>query len=127
MEQLTAGELAKRVGISSRTVRYNDSKGLLKPDERSSGGYRLYDKQSVFRLQQIIVLKFLGFSLDEISSALSQNEHSAYSEILEWQLNSLRNRQKQLNNAIAILAEIDSDSPENDTEQLFESMQWLSF
>lgn len=126
MKQLTAGELAKRVGITSRTVRYYDSKGLLKPDERSAVGYRLYDKKSVIRLQQIIVLKFLGLSLDEISSVLSQNEESTYSEIIERQLNSLRNRQEQLNKAIDILAEINPGTPEKDIEHLFEIMRRLN-
>ena len=126
MKQITAGELAKRVGITSRTVRYYDSKGLLKPDERSPLGYRLYDKKSVIRLQQIIVLKFLGLSLDEISSVLSQTEQSAYSEIIDQQLISLRNRQEQLSKAIDILAGVTSDTPENDIDQLFEIMRRLN-
>lgn len=45
--QYTAGELAKKLGISSRTIRFYDEKGLLIPSGYSEGGYRLFDEGSV--------------------------------------------------------------------------------
>ena len=59
----TAGEIAKISGVSSRTIRYYDSKGLLQPVNYSSSGYRYYDTSSFETLQKILMFKFLGFSL----------------------------------------------------------------
>lgn len=63
---LTAGELAKRLGISARTVRFYDEKGILCPVDYSEAGYRMYDESSVEKLQKILMLRFLGFSLEQI-------------------------------------------------------------
>lgn len=63
----TAGELAKKLGISARTVRFYDEKGILCPVAHSEAGYRIYDETSVEQLQKIIMLRFLDFQLDQIS------------------------------------------------------------
>lgn len=57
----TAGELARLTGVSLRTIRFYDQKGLLKPVTHSEAGYRYYDRDCVDRLQRILVLKYLGF------------------------------------------------------------------
>lgn len=62
----TAGGLAKRLGISARTVRFYDEKGILCPVNYSESGYRLYDESSVEKLQKILMLRFLDFSLEQI-------------------------------------------------------------
>lgn len=62
------GELARLTGVSPRTVRYYDIKGLLSPVEYSHSGYRMYDNSSVERLQRIQMLKYLGFSLEQIEA-----------------------------------------------------------
>ena len=66
----TAGELAKELGVSSRTVRFYDEKGLLPPCDYSEAGYRLYDEESMVRLQKILMLKFMDFSLDQIAEMM---------------------------------------------------------
>ena len=71
--QYTAGELAKLLGVSSRTIRFYDEKNILTPCGYSDSGYRLYDEQSVQRLQKIIMLKFMNFSLEQIAGIM-QNE-----------------------------------------------------
>lgn len=71
--QYTAGELAKLLGVSPRTIRFYDEKNLLTPCAYSGAGYRLYDEQSVQRLQKIIMLKFMNFSLEQIAGIM-QNE-----------------------------------------------------
>jgi DNA-binding transcriptional MerR regulator len=48
--QITVGELAKRCGLTIRTLHHYDSIGLLKPSLRSAAGYRLYDRANVDRL-----------------------------------------------------------------------------
>lgn len=62
----TVGELAKELGVSVRTVRFYDEKGILRPVGYSQAGYRIYDAGSVEKLQKILMLRFLDFSLEQI-------------------------------------------------------------
>jgi MerR family transcriptional regulator, thiopeptide resistance regulator len=64
------GELAKRTGVSVRTLHYYDEIGLLTPSHHSEAGYRLYTESDVVRLQQIKSLRSLGWSLDEVRECL---------------------------------------------------------
>lgn len=68
---LKIGELAKRTGLSVRTLHHYDEFGLLTPSGRTEAGYRLYSMQDVKRLQHILSLKQLGFSLKKITEVLS--------------------------------------------------------
>ncbi|OMI06945.1 MerR family transcriptional regulator, partial [Bacillus paralicheniformis] len=67
---LTIGQLAKRTGVSIRTLRYYDKIGLLIPTDYKEGGHRLYSLDELSRLQQIQSLKFIGFSLKDIADLL---------------------------------------------------------
>ncbi|MEZ5099322.1 MAG: MerR family transcriptional regulator [Thermoleophilia bacterium] len=60
------GEVAERVGLSLRTVRYYEEMGLARPSARSPGGFRLYSDRDVERLCVLKGMKPLGLSLDEI-------------------------------------------------------------
>lgn len=62
------GELAQHSGVAASTIRFYESKGLLKSD-RSSNGYRQYNSDSLRQIQLIRFSQSLGFSLDEIPSA----------------------------------------------------------
>ena len=64
------GELAKRTGLTVRTLHHYDEIGLLTPAERSDGGHRVYDEAAVQRLYRIVSLRSLGFPLDAIAQAL---------------------------------------------------------
>ena len=57
--------MAKRTGLTVRTLHHYDAIGLLKPSEHSGAGYRLYTAGDVAPLQQVLSLRQLGFSLDE--------------------------------------------------------------
>jgi DNA-binding transcriptional MerR regulator len=70
------GELAKRTGVSVRTLHYYDEIGLLTPSHHTGSGYRLYTESDVLRLQQIKSLRSLGFSLDEIRECLKSPKFS---------------------------------------------------
>ena len=63
-------EVTSIAGISVRTLHYYDEIGLLVPSARSASGYRLYDDDDLLRLQQIIVSRELGLSLEEIRKSL---------------------------------------------------------
>lgn len=69
----TTGEFAKKAGVSVRTIRYYDKQGILKPSFTSESGYRLYSDKDFARLQKILTLKYLGFSLEEIQE-ISMND-----------------------------------------------------
>lgn len=62
----TSGAFAKRAHISLRTVRYYDQQNILKPTYVAENGRRYYSDQDFVRLQQILLFKYLGFSLEEI-------------------------------------------------------------
>jgi len=64
------GELARRTGLTVRTLHHYDEIGLLSPAERSDGGHRVYDEADVQRLYRIVSLRSLGFPLDAIGQAL---------------------------------------------------------
>ncbi|TYO95797.1 DNA-binding transcriptional MerR regulator [Geothermobacter ehrlichii] len=60
------GELAKRLGITTRTIRYYEEIGLMGSTERLGGGTRTYQKEDVLRLKFILKLKELGITLREM-------------------------------------------------------------
>ncbi|WP_314174442.1 MerR family transcriptional regulator [Streptomyces winkii] len=66
-ESLTIGQLAERADVSVRTVRYWSDVGVLTPERRSEGGYRLYGADAVARLELVRTLRELGLGLEEIS------------------------------------------------------------
>lgn len=70
----TVKQVAERVGMPSRTVRYYDRIGLVRADERSEAGYRLYSEEDEGRLLFIRRAKRLGFSLEEIRGLLAAAE-----------------------------------------------------
>ncbi len=67
---MTVGEVAKKMGVTVRTLQYYDKEGLLLPSSESGGGHRLYTDKDVIKLYQILTLKHLGFSLDDIKNRL---------------------------------------------------------
>ena len=67
---MTVGEVAKKMGVTVRTLQYYDKEGLLSPSAESEGGRRLYTDKDLITLHQIISLKSLGFSLDDIKERL---------------------------------------------------------
>ena len=67
---MTVGQAAKKGGVTVRTLQYYDKEGLLSPTAVSEGGRRLYTDKDVVRLHQILSMKSLGFSLDDIKNRL---------------------------------------------------------
>src|SRR5262245_40217907 len=77
MLKLKVGELAQRTGLTVRTLHHYDEIGLLSPSQRSPSGHRMYGEREVVRLQQIVSLRQLGFSLEQISECLARPRFSA--------------------------------------------------
>ncbi|MEK4515684.1 MerR family transcriptional regulator [Paenibacillus sp. FSL H8-0122] len=70
------GELAKTANISKRTLYHYEQIELLQPAHISENGYRYYDNQAILRLQKILLLKSIGYTLEKIKGLL-ENKHSA--------------------------------------------------
>ncbi|UPU01227.1 MerR family transcriptional regulator [Bradyrhizobium barranii subsp. apii] len=66
------GELAEATGVTVRTLHHYEHTGLLAASERTDGGHRMYDRESVQRVHQIRALRELGFSLFEIGKAMER-------------------------------------------------------
>ena len=68
---LRVGQIAEKTGKTTRAIRFYEQKGLLEPQGRSSGGYRLYGDAALVRIHWIDQLQNMGFSLGEIRDFLS--------------------------------------------------------
>jgi DNA-binding transcriptional MerR regulator len=84
-QELNVGEVARRTGLTVRTLHHYDELGLVSPSARSSGGHRLYTQPDLARLQAVTSLKQLGFSLAEISTLL-EGRSDVLGPILELHL-----------------------------------------
>ena len=72
---LQIGEVAERIGVTQRTLRFYEEKGLLKPPSRMEGGFRLYSEDDVRRVEQIKQMqKLLGLPLAEIKEMVEAEE-----------------------------------------------------
>ncbi|CAM5232879.1 MerR family transcriptional regulator OS=Streptomyces tendae OX=1932 GN=F3L20_18745 PE=4 SV=1 [Streptomyces tendae] len=92
---MTIGALARTTGLTVRTIRYWSDEGALPPVTRSAGGYRLYDAQSVARLELIRTLRELGLGLDAVRRVLAGEATvaqvaAAHVSALDAQIRSLR-------------------------------------
>lgn len=105
-EKYSIGEVAAMLEVSTRTLRFYDEKGLVKPAYIEENGYRFYEKEQIRQIELIIYLKELGFSLKQIK-LLIQDERGGQSLdlLLEQQyrenkqkINELNKRQKQIEN-----------------------------
>src|SRR5918911_3033929 len=65
------GEVAERLEVSPRTIKYYEELGLVEPEERSAGGYRLYGSKEIERLERILRMKSIGYSLAAIRELLA--------------------------------------------------------
>src|SRR6476659_901953 len=94
-EALKVGELGKRTRLTVRTLHHYDEIGLLKPSLHTESGHRLYTDSDIARLQQVLSLRQLGFSLEEVRDCLDRPGFSPLAVIrlhvarlraqIEWQ------------------------------------------
>jgi DNA-binding transcriptional MerR regulator len=72
---LQIGEVADRTGVTQRTLRFYEERGLLKPPQRMEGGFRLYSENDVQRVERIRQMQnLLGLSLAEIKDMVEAEE-----------------------------------------------------
>ncbi|HEY2420837.1 MAG TPA: MerR family transcriptional regulator [Neobacillus sp.] len=98
--EYTVQKLGKLAGISTRTLRYYDEIGILKPARINSSGYRIYGQAEVDRLQQILFYRELGVSLDSIKNIVTAPSFDGAIALKEHREKLLEKR-KQLDLLIA--------------------------
>ena len=104
---MTVGEIAKKMGVTIRTLQYYDKEGLLTPSAESEGGRRLYTDKDLLLLNQIISLKSLGFSLEDIKGRLfplEKPEEVAYA--LTEQAEDIRKKIEKLKASLSAIEQL---------------------
>lgn len=92
--EYTVQKLGKIAGVSSRTLRYYDEVGILKPARINSSGYRIYGKEEVDRLQQILFYRELGVSLSDIKDIVTSPSFDAAAALIEHRKKLLAKREQ---------------------------------
>lgn len=90
--EYTVQGLASLAGISSRTLRYYDEIGILKPARINSSGYRIYGQKEVDRLQQILFYRELGMDLDSIKNIVTSASFDESAALIEHRKKLLEKR-----------------------------------
>ncbi len=94
-QHYTTSQFAQKAAVTARTLRFYDKVGLLSPSEHTEAGHRLYSDKDLWSLQQILALKFLGFSLEEIKVCLQTNPERLQ-EALATQKAMMREKRSRL-------------------------------
>lgn len=93
----SSGEFAKMAHITKKTIRYYDEHNILKPSYVAPTGARFYSDEDFARLQQILLLKYLGFSLDDIREmAINDSDYHFMANSLNLQLKLVQDKIEQL-------------------------------
>lgn len=92
--EYTVQKLAKLAGISSRTLRYYDEIGLLKPTRINSSGYRIYGQKEIDMLQQILFYRELGMDLDNIKAIITSASFDEINALTEHRKKLLKKREQ---------------------------------
>ena len=95
----TVKQVSEQTGVSIRTLRYYDRIGLLRPDEVTAAGYRLYGESALLRLQHILIYRELDFSLKEIAALLDLPDAERNS-LLEKQIALLEQKREHISQLI---------------------------
>jgi len=93
------GEVAERLGVSPRTIKYYEEIGLVEPEERSQGGFRLYGERGVERLRRILRMKGMGYSLRAIREILAVREAAQEADkatVLRTATEHLKEREREV-------------------------------
>ncbi len=103
--ELSISETSKITNLSIRTLRYYDEIDLIKPSKITDAGYRYYDEKSLEKLQEILFLKELDFSLKEIKEIVSNPQYNR-KKAMENHKNLLIMKKNRIENLISLLENI---------------------
>lgn len=104
----TISRLAHAAEVPTSTIRYYERVGLVQPDDRSGGNYRLYSDESLQKLKFIRAAQAIGFTLDDVKALLSAPDNSAAScrqiqSLIEERLAEVAQRLKDLRHVQKVL------------------------
>jgi len=107
-KQFTIGQLAYAAEIPTTTVRYYERVGLVEPEDRSAGNYRLFSEEALRKLKFIRAAQAIGFTLDDVRALLSTQSNTATScrevqSLIEDRLAEVDNRLKDLRHVQRVL------------------------
>ncbi len=125
---LKIGELARRTGLTVRTLHHYDAIGLLRPSLHTEAGHRLYTAADVARLQQILSLRQLGFALEEIRGCLDSADFAPL-ELLHRHIDRLRQQMalaQQLCTRLESLAAYFRSAGEVPAEEFLHTMEVMT-
>jgi len=106
-------EFAKKASVSVRTLRYYDKRGLLVPSKFDKSGYKLYTDEDFTTLQSILSFKFLGFSLYEIKTILSEDKQELQKR-LEQQKAMMMGKRIQMDKIIEAIEQVEESLQSNE-------------
>lgn len=93
----SSGQFARLAGVSLKTIRFYDKKNILKPSYVNPSGARFYTEEDFAKLQQILLLKYLGFSLEDIKElSIDTTDHHLLLTSLKLQKKLVRDRMEQM-------------------------------
>ena len=115
----SSGQFAKKAHVTLRTIRYYDKQNILKPSAKTPAGARLYTEADFAKLQQILLLKYLGFSLQDI------REMTLASADQQYLLESMRVQKKLIQERIEEMQAMnDAIDSTMDAIQQKQEMDW---
>lgn len=111
MSKYTTGEIAKKCGVTVRTVQYYDTRNILVPSELSEGGRRLYSEDDLKRMKVICFLRELDLPINTIAQLLAEEHPEDVIDLLleqqEQELSGeIRSRQEKLSKLSALRREV---------------------
>jgi DNA-binding transcriptional MerR regulator len=117
---IRVGEVARRLKVSPRTIKYYEEIGLIEPEERSAGGFRLYGSRGVERLERILKMKSIGYSLAAIRELLAVRDRAKEADrmtVLRTAAEHLRERGREASERVLKIRE-DLERAESLREEL---------
>ena len=119
---MSVGEIAKKMGVTVRTLQYYDKEGVFSPSAESTGGRRLYTDRDIVRLHQVQAMKYLGFSLEEIKNKLPMiNTPQEVSSVLVEQVRGIREQIESLKGVLESIEKL------NEEVLLMDSVDWAKY
>lgn len=123
----TISQLAEIVGVSPKALRLYEKKGLICPERDGANNYRLYGEETKAVLQKIVMMKFLGFSLEQIKMFLEETKTLSIEEAFAEQKRLLQQKKEQLETVISCIDKAILECRENhlNIDEVLESMNLI--
>lgn len=116
---MTVHEVSKQTGVSVRTLHYYDEIGLLPPAKYTEAGYRIYDEESLKRIQQILFFRELEFPLREIKEMLDSTSFDSQ-KVLQDQIALLTLKKEHIDSLLSYAKKLEKTGGMNMSFDVFD-------